>query len=647
MRLALSWGVLVYSRGILTRVLLVVVVLAACGNKPAAGVGSGSGSAGSAAAIAVGSATPLPSAPAAVGSGSAAPAVVTPEPVQAVDDATLGANIALAALGGHVIAPVEPADRDIVWKTSNLIDGFPLIRGVGEFRDSFGWKPANEVPAFPYELVFGFKADREATLAAVVLDTASNDNVAGPAGLPKDVELWASTTSPNADWKQIATTTLPSYAGENVVKLDGVHAKYIKLVIKTSYDAGVRPQLGEVGIYEAANAPSIVADVPKNLLLPALGGSFVRFTSQEAQGEAYYLVDGVTDDHHGWSSGPSDVENPPRFPHELTFAFRDHRTANIDRVVISPKSGIIYGTPTTALWAKTIEVQTSDSSPWEGFQTVKTLTVGTDGAPITVPIGRAIRYLRLRILDNQGATRTTLGEVEAFEAATPRSLIAGRNVPLVTSSPSAIASGGETASRREREPNNDRAQADPLTSPAPVGGALDPIGDRDMFLVPGAAKAGKQIVTVGVEGRPAIRDRCRWRDALRARSLEDHRADGSVFGSDRRRRRPPASHPTAGRAGRDLGLERQHGPARQGSRCSAAHLSPAARGDRSRPADPLRRFDRSADEGLHRRQGCARRRIEGQGLRRWRHLDLRRDHPRHRVAREATRQPRDRDAHRR
>jgi len=511
MRFALSWGVLVYSRGILTQLLVVALVLVACGNKCAPGVGSGSSGEGS--AVAVGAAiAPAPPTGSAMGSavGSAAS---TPEGAQPVDDTSLGANIALSALGGRVIAPIEPADRDIVWKTSNLIDGFPVIRGVGEFRDSLGWKPANEVPAFPYELVFAFKAEREATLAAIVLDTASGDNVGNPAGLPKDVELFASTTSPTGDWKPIATASLPRFAGENILKLEGVHAKYVKLVIKTSYDAGVRPQLGEVGIYEAASAPSIVADVPKNLLSPPLGGSIVKFTSQEGQGEAYYLLDGVTDEHHGWSSGPNDVENPPRFPHELTFAFRDHRPATIDRVVISPKSGIIYGTPTTALWAKTIEVQTSDDSPWQGFQTVKTVTVGTDGAPITVPIGRAIRFLRLRILENQGATRTTLGEVEAFEAAVPRSLIAGRNIPLVASSPSTIVAGGETAARREREPNNDRAQADPLTSPAPVGGALEPIGDRDMFLVPGAAKTGKQTVTVGVEGRPAIRSRITVIDA--------------------------------------------------------------------------------------------------------------------------------------
>jgi hypothetical protein len=437
---------------------------------------------------------------------------MTAEPVQSADDTTLGANIALTALGGTIVSPVEPKDRDPQWGAKNLLDGYPMIRGIEDIPNSFGWKPNDEVPKFPYELVIAFQAKREATLAEVVVDTASADNILGPAGLPKDIELWASTRSATDGFTQVASATLPQNAGENVIKLDHVHATYVKLVVKTSYDAGVRPQLGEVSIYEAADAPSIVADVPKNLLLPALGGSIARFSSQERQGEAYHLVDGFVDPQRGWCSGPNEAEHPVLFPHEISFAFRDHRTANIDRIVISPKSGQLYVTPTTDTWAKTIEVQTSETSPWDGFTTLKTLTVGTDGNPITVPVGKPIRYIRLRILDNHGNPRTTLGEVEAFEAP-GKSLVAGRAVPLLGLAASSLAAGGETASRREKEPNNSVAEGDHLTTPDPVGGALTPAGDRDVFIVPAAAKAGKQTVTVSVEGRPAIRSRISVVDA--------------------------------------------------------------------------------------------------------------------------------------
>jgi Mg-chelatase subunit ChlD len=300
-----------------------------------------------------------------------------------------------------------------------------------------------------------------------------------------------------------------------------VHAKFLKLVIASSYDAGARPQLGEIQIYEAAGATSIVADVPKNLLLPALGGSLARFTSQEGDGEAYRLVDGEVTERSGWSSSPGDAGTSARFPQEIVFAFRDHRAAVIDHLEIEPKSGLVFfasgGTgPNTSTWAKTIEIQTSDVSPWDGFTTLTTLTVGIDGKPVSVPIGRALRFLRLRVLDNHGGDRTTLGEVRAIEGAPPggRSILAGRAIVLQGAAPSAVAAGNETAARREREPNNTRAEADKLDSPAPVGGTLTPTGDRDVFLVPGSgATTGKQTVTVAVEGRPTIRTRVSVVDA--------------------------------------------------------------------------------------------------------------------------------------
>ena len=478
----------------MVRGLVLVLALVACGKKtdPGAGSASASGSA--------------PGSASASGSGSAsgrASVAASPEPKP---DTSLGVNIALAALGGRVIAPVEPADRDPVWRTANLIDGFPLIRGVGQIGSSFGWMPAPDVPAFPYEVVFGFRADREATLAAVVVDTASNDNVAGPAGVPKDVEIWASSTSPAAGFTKVAAATLPQAAGENVIKL-AAKAKYVKLVIVSSYDAGVRPQLGEVQIYEAKDAPSIVADAPRNLLLPALGGSFVRFTSQDRDGEAYRLVDGEVADKTGWVSGGGEPGETVHFPQEFTFAFRDQRTATIERVELEPTSGLAYGTGDdnkTATWPHTIEIQTGDAL--DAFQTVRTVTVATDGKTISVPIGKPIRFLRIRILDNHGNEHTTFGEIRAFEAP-GTTILAGRGVPLERANASTIAAGGETAARREKEPNNQRAEADRLDAPTAVGGTITPLTDRDIFLVPAAAKTGKQTVTVSVEGRPAIRAR--------------------------------------------------------------------------------------------------------------------------------------------
>lgn len=45
-------------------------------------------------------------------------------------------NIALAALGGHVVSPADVADKH--WRASNLIDGYPIIRGAGAVETSLG-----------------------------------------------------------------------------------------------------------------------------------------------------------------------------------------------------------------------------------------------------------------------------------------------------------------------------------------------------------------------------------------------------------------------------------------------------------------------------------------------------------------------------
>jgi len=41
-----------------------------------------------------------------------------------------------------------------------------------------------------------------------------------------------------------------------------------------------------VKILESPDGPSVVADVPKNLATPALGGAIVRFTSRQATWDA-------------------------------------------------------------------------------------------------------------------------------------------------------------------------------------------------------------------------------------------------------------------------------------------------------------------------------------------------------------------------
>ncbi|HEY5939079.1 MAG TPA: hypothetical protein VIU61_30705, partial [Kofleriaceae bacterium] len=190
-----------------------ILGLVACGRggaKQGAGSGSGSGSAGSETTPggAGGAGGGAAAGSAAAGSGVA---VVEPEPTPVAEDLTLGPNLALAALGGHVVSPAEAADHE--WRVSNLLDGFPVIRGLGAIQTSLGWRP--ETAEVTQSVVIAFREDREATIAAVVIDTASSENLAAaPTAVPKDIEVLASTKSATEGFTRVAVVALPAVAGE-------------------------------------------------------------------------------------------------------------------------------------------------------------------------------------------------------------------------------------------------------------------------------------------------------------------------------------------------------------------------------------------------------------------------------------------------
>ena len=492
---------------------------AGCGRSgPPPGAGGPDGAASAPlAAQSAGSAAPI-AAPAAseAGSGVASPtAAISASPFEAAtpDDATLGANVALAVLGGRVVQAGEADDP--AWRAANLIDGFPVI--IGMSLVSKGWQAAS--PAFPQEVVLGFHKDRQATIRTVVVDTASEGNLIDPAAVPKDVELFASTTSATAGFTSVARATLPAAAGETALRFAPVAAKWVRLVIASTH-GGAPPQLGEIAVYEASATASIVADIPKNLLLPALGGNIVRFTSQAADMFAAELVDGITSDVGGWSSQPGRPEAPVQLPQEITFAFRGQQAAVIDRVVIDPTSGMLFYSgpkPNVTTWARTVELMGSDR-PRDGFVSLAMVTIAPVARPVVVPIGKTLRFLKLRVLEVNGGDRVTLGEVQAFEApaADGRSLVMGRRGIVAHAGAATGKTGTESATRREREPNDTPAQADPIGD-ATVGGIASET-DRDVFAVAGAATAtgGRQTLTVGLEGLPAIRTRATVRDAAGA-----------------------------------------------------------------------------------------------------------------------------------
>jgi Mg-chelatase subunit ChlD len=412
-------------------------------------------------------------------------------------------NIALAALGGRVVNPADVADKH--WRVSNLLDGFPIIRGASVVETSLGWRAT--APTFPQELVVAFHGNREATVAAVVIDTTADGSTDNTSVIPKDVEVWASTAATPDGFTRVAAATLEPAAKEQVLRFAPVHARYIKLVVFGTH--GNRPaEIGELQIYEPANVPSIAADVPRNLVLPALGGSIVDFTSQLRDGVATELVDDRVSDAIGWCSAIGPLGAASHLPQEFTFAFRDHRSAFIDRIVIDPTSGMRYFggvRPNKKTWIKTVELLASTTNAWDGFESLGVLSVPAEAKPVTLPVRRAMRYVKLRILENNGAEQTTLGEVQVIEGASAgeRSILMGRSASATSAG--GRTAGSEVAARREREPNDTVAQADPMQPGVAVGGRLSPAGDQDFFSLPASTSAGRQALTLDLEGVPAIR----------------------------------------------------------------------------------------------------------------------------------------------
>ena len=144
-------------------------------------------------------------------------------------------------------------------------------------------------------------------------------------------------------------------ASQHFIPLLGVEARYLKLVIQSSYGSSRRTQLAEVKILEAPEGDSIVADVPIDLALPALGGTVLRFSSAHYRGEAPRLLQGYADGK-GWRS------TDDRLPQELTFCLRDDAEALIDRLVLNLDAGF-----DAASRPLEIAIALSPSSPTAGF----------------------------------------------------------------------------------------------------------------------------------------------------------------------------------------------------------------------------------------------------------------------------------------
>ena len=329
-----------------------------------------------------------------------------------------GFNLALAALGGRVLSATSQANRSS-WAKEGLIDGFGY--GGENCAPSCGW--ASSGRKFPQELVFAFNQGRAAKLQGMIMDCEScpgDENCL--MSLPRLVEAWVSQQSPQDGYKLVAARRLRPMAVRQFIPLHGVRAKYLKLVIRSNYGGVRRTQLAEVEILEEPGPDSIVTDLPMDLALPALGGSLLRYSSQRYGGEAVRLLS-KTADGKGWRSADQAL------PQEFIFCLRNVGEALIDRLELDLASGHDASTR-----PKQVAVLLSFTGPLSGFVEAARLEIPANADTFNIPLKRKARFVKLRILENQGGKFTSLGKVAIIEGKAPgyTSLLARPPKPLAS-----------------------------------------------------------------------------------------------------------------------------------------------------------------------------------------------------------------------
>lgn len=421
--------------------------------------------------------------------GGAAPEAAAGASGDAGDRALHPFDIANAALGARIESVTSQRDAER-WSAAGLIDG-----GTGDVTCSplCAWGSADD--ALPQEIVLSFHERREALVARVVIDTLTPITREQSAGVPREIELWASTSSAAGDFTRIASATLPAQSMRHAIDVEPVSVRFLKVRVLSRH-GGRQTLIGEISVLESVDRPSILTDVLVNLAAPSLGGAIVSYTSDYASFRASNLVDG--DPATEWRAGTYGL------PQEFVFAFHEDRVALVESVTIDA------GARLTAL-PKAVAISVSTTSPVEGFDDVGQFPLEQRAGGQTLAVGRRARFLKLRIVEGYGGDTilTSLAEIGVLEGAEPgyesvfrRSGEPGR---FAGRERSQAADGDPSADDLlEQEPNDTLAQAGRLEAGRAVRGAVDPIGENDYFRlsVPGTERSA---LTVELSAVPYIR----------------------------------------------------------------------------------------------------------------------------------------------
>ena len=407
-----------------------------------------------------------------------------------------GHNIALYVLGGRLQRATSQLN-DFGWSVANLIDSIAFFRVWGG-RNAWecytcGWSSADST--LPQEIVFSFNSEREAQISAVVVNTTSWETREDPTKLPKEVEIWTSSTSADTDFKKVSSAHLARRGMEQVVEFPPTEAKYLKLRILSNY-GGAHTQLGEVKIIESSSGDrqSVLHDYPINLALWQLGGVVAGLSSQELteQHGAYMLFDGGVESG-GWKSLDDYL------PQEIVLAFKADQEAYIDRLVVDSQNGF-----EPATWPKRVSVSASTENVLDGFEPVGEFDLKQESGPQLIPVGRGARFVKLRILENYGGPFTSLGEFEAIEGSREGYASILLAEPRADQSVDQPLTDDELESVPEVEPNNSPEQADGLQIGRRTKGVISPLGEDDYFKLSERSEETR-VLTLEVAGQPNIR----------------------------------------------------------------------------------------------------------------------------------------------
>lgn len=409
-----------------------------------------------------------------------------------------GYNIALAALGGRV----EKASMydDAGWSRHHLNDGLTWVRSPNDIDKCVicGWSSADGKPR--PSVVFSFHQQREAEFSAIVLDTRyfwdrRNNFEQHTAWLPKTIAIHVSSESASSGFERVATARLRRQTERQIVRLpEGTRGRFVKVDVLENFGARAAV-LGEIEVIEAnSRERSILEDAEIDLANVALGGALVRYTGYDGRSAAN-LFD--ADD-----LGTSWISYDRYFPQDFTIAFKDDREAMVDKVRLTLSA---KDKPST--WPSEVAISISRQNPLDGFVEIGRFPVAKRAGPQEFRVGQGARFVKVRILDNHGGKRTSLGEIAVIEG--------GRegytSVLMRETEDFAV----EVAAREddqnladdavaETEPNDELASASDLVLNQTLRGTIDPLGETDFFALPDLG-GDATALTLDYTGRPYIR----------------------------------------------------------------------------------------------------------------------------------------------